>query len=263
MQLSSDFDAHLTALYAYIPSLYDYRFAGFETINGLERLLRKEEEQAQENSVTFREKFESQAERFGSLKTGWCFLNGERELAQVLALHARYADVVIMGQHDPNNAPPVGGCDTPAQVALMSGRPVLVVPHAGSFNVIGSHVVIAWNATREAVRAVTAALPLLIRAESVDIVVVGEGKRMTSSYGDGPGSDISLYLARHGVKSTVLRISRGGLYVSEALQSVMVDQGADLLCMGAYGHSRLRELVLGGVTHDIMRHMTLPTLIAC
>jgi nucleotide-binding universal stress UspA family protein len=228
----------------------------------LEALLQEEEQRAEECDIAFGKKFELQARQYRGLKTAWCYANGERELTHTLAMHARYADMLLLNQHDPDSESTHFDYDAPAQVALLSARPVMVIPEAGQFDVIGRRVVIAWNATREAVRAATAALPLLMRAESVDIVVVDEGKRMTTSYGDGPGSDIALYLTRHSVKSTVLRVPRGRS-VSEALQSIMADQGADLLCMGAYGHSRFRELVLGGVTRDIMRHMTLPTLIAC
>lgn len=262
LKLTATFDAHLTALHVFIPIYYAYAgYAGLETWNGVEALLREEEDSARQHDISFKAQFELQARQFEALKTEWRYETGE--LPGTLAQHARYADMLIMGQHNPDAALAFGACDTPAEIALTAGRPVLVVPYAGRFDVVGRRVVVAWNATREATRAATAALPLLMRAESVDVIVVGEDKQFGDSYGEGPGSDIGLYLARHGVKSSVVRIPRGERHVSEVLISVIADRGADLLCMGAYGHSRLRELILGGVTHDLMRHMTAPTLIAC
>lgn len=261
LKLAATFDAHLTALHTYTPSYSSYmNFADIPTWGGLEAALREEEEAARQHDDEFKARFESQVRQSGALKTEWCYARGE--LVRTAAMYARCADLMLMSQRDPDDAPAIGDRDTPAQVALLSGRPILVVPYVGSFDVIGKRIVIAWKGTREATRAVAAALPLLVRAESVDIVTIGEDERASESFGDGPGADVALYLARHCIKSSVSRIPQGDIRISETLLSTIADRGADLLCMGAYGHSRLRQLVMGGVTYDLMRHMTVPTLIA-
>jgi len=176
-------------------------------------------------------------------------------------VHARYADLAILGQLDPDG----GELDTlqpsPEQVAIASGRPIIVVPYAGSFPNVGQRVVIGWNASREAARAVSDAMPLLMTAEIVTVLTIDprEGPR---AHGELPGADISLHLARHGVKVEIERTVSADLPVGEVLLSRVADLGADLLVMGAYGHSRARELLLGGATRSLLRSMTLPVLMS-
>jgi nucleotide-binding universal stress UspA family protein len=177
------------------------------------------------------------------------------------AVHARYADLAILGQLDPDSGEPDMIRPRPEQVALASGRPILVVPYAGNFPDLGRRVVIGWNASREAARAVNDAMPLLTAAEIVSILTIDprEGPR---AHGELPGADISLHLARHGVKAEIERTVSADLPVGEALLSRAADLGADLLVMGAYGHSRARELLLGGATRSLLRSMTLPVLMS-
>jgi nucleotide-binding universal stress UspA family protein len=177
------------------------------------------------------------------------------------AVHARYADLAILGQLDPDSGEPDMIRRRPEQVTLASGRPILVVPYAGNFPNLGRRVVIGWNASREAARAVNDAMPLLTAAEIVSILTIDprEGPR---AHGELPGADISLHLARHGVKAEIERTVSADLPVGEALLSRAADLGADLLVMGAYGHSRARELLLGGATRSLLRSMTLPVLMS-
>ena len=177
------------------------------------------------------------------------------------AVHTRYADLAIVGQLDPDG----GEADTlqlrPERVAIASGRPILLVPYAGNFPNLGRRVVIGWNASREAARAVNDAMPLLTAAEIVTVLTIDprEGPR---AHGELPGADISLHLARHGVKAEIERTVSADLPVGEVLLSRAADLGADLLVMGAYGHSRARELLLGGATRSLLRSMTLPVLMS-
>ena len=177
------------------------------------------------------------------------------------AVHARYADLAILGQLDPDSGEPDMIRPRPEQVTLASGRPILVVPYAGNFPNLGRRVVIGWNASREAARAVNDAMPLLTTAEIVSILTIDprEGPR---AHGELPGADISLHLARHGVKAEIERTVSADLPVGEVLLSRAADLGADLLVMGAYGHSRARELLLGGATRSLLRSMTLPVLMS-
>ena len=181
-------------------------------------------------------------------------------LANVLSMHARYADLVVLGQVNPDE-PPYAGHHLPEEVVLASGRPMLVVPYIGAPAMIGRRVMVAWDASREAARAVSDALPILERAESVLVVSVNP-ESTPLGHGEVPGADIGAHLVRHGVKVEVERVAAGELSVGEALLSHIADRGADLLVMGAYAHSRVRELVLGGATRTILKSMTVPVLMA-
>lgn len=177
-----------------------------------------------------------------------------------LAMHARYADLVVLSQSDP--AAPVSGVigDLPEYVMLNCARPVLVVPHAGEFTHPGRHPLIAWDASIEATRAVTNAIPLLQRADKVTLALVNPSGQF-DAHGDEPGADIALYLARHGVNIHVI-VHRTRVDAGNALLSLAADLQSDLLVMGGYGHTRFRELILGGVTKTLLDSMTLPVLMS-
>jgi nucleotide-binding universal stress UspA family protein len=140
-----------------------------------------------------------------------------------------------------------------------SGRPVLLMPPRHPMQWPLRHAVVAWRPTREATRALHDALPLLMRAESVDVVAIAP-EPGESRYGDVPGADIGEHLARHGLKVNVVGLQRGAMTVATALLRHAAETDAQLLVAGGYGHSRLREWVLGGTTDDLMRAMDLPVL---
>ena len=177
-------------------------------------------------------------------------------------LHARYADLLVIGQTSPDE--PVCGVagNFPELLVLAAGRPVLIVPYyTDVYPRLGQRILVAWNASREATRAVTDALPLLQRAQLVTIMAVN-AQPATSAHGDIPGADLALYLARHGVKAEVSPSYTDQIDVGDDLLARASDLDIDLIVMGAYGHSRLREIVLGGVTHKLLRHMTVPVLMS-
>lgn len=178
-------------------------------------------------------------------------------LAENVGLHARYADVTVIGQSEEDDGDPA----LPGALVLAVGRPVLVVPYAGSFSTIGQRVIVAWNGSREATRAVHDALPVLRGAKLVHVIAVNPTGGM-AGHGDVPGADICLHLSRHGVNAVCEHIKSDDLNVGEMLLSRAADEAADLIVMGAYGRSRLRELVLGGATRHILRHMTVPVLLS-
>ena len=182
------------------------------------------------------------------------------EVAEALATHARYADLAILGQVDRED-PATGPHYLPEQVILGCGRPALMIPYIGAPATLGERVVIAWDASREAARAVNDALPLLERAGTVSLVTVNPSSRPFGLGGE-PGTDIDLHLARHGITVEVRRIEAQGIDIANALLSELASQSADLLVMGAYGHSRLREFMLGGVTRTILADMTVPVLMS-
>ncbi len=179
---------------------------------------------------------------------------------ELVALHARYADLAVLGQADPQ-ADEAAGAAVVAAALFGAGRPVLVVPHAGSFPGIGRRVLVGWNASREATRAVHDALPLLLGAETVTIAAVNP-RRGLGAHGDEPGADIARHLARHGVRVQVEHSAAPEIGAGDILLNRAADLSADLLVVGAYGHSRLREMFLGGVTRTLLQQMTLPVLLA-
>lgn len=196
--------------------------------------------------------------RTGFDKAEW--RTSEANALDAVALHARYADLVVVGQKNPEWPSGVGK-DFERNLPLAAGRPVLVVPYAFERRPVGRRVLVAWNASREAARAVSDALPLLKRASHVHVIAF-RPEKSGAAHGEEPGADIALYLARHGVKVTVSRHDAPDVDVGNQLLSRAFDLSADLIVMGAWGHSRLRELVLGGVTRTLLDSMTVPVLMA-
>lgn len=182
---------------------------------------------------------------------------GDEESGYALASQAMYADLVVVGQSDPAD-PASAHAAIQDYVALHAPCPVLAVPYAGHFSASSERVLVAWNASPESARAVRQALPFLVRAKEVEIVAFLRDQGQRAPLG---GAEVALFLARHGIKVTLWE-ERAGDEVGDALLARTNDYHADLLVMGCYGHSRLREIVLGGVTRTILRGMTVPTLMA-
>jgi len=177
-----------------------------------------------------------------------------------MSLLARYSDLVVIGQTNLEEPSPSTLPDFPEFVVLNSGRPVLIVPYAGHAKTAGKRIAIAWDASVSATRAVVSAIPLLQRADNVDVLVFNpevEG----DVHGEQPGADIALYLARHGIKVNVTR-QKTRVDIGNALLSSIVDLASDMLVMGGYGHSRFREILLGGVTRTVLESMTVPVLMS-
>jgi nucleotide-binding universal stress UspA family protein len=181
------------------------------------------------------------------------YLSGDVEV------HARYADLAMVAR--PNQA---GQTASPPglleSLVLTSGRPVIVLPPNGTASRI-RRILLGWNGEREAVRAVADALPLLVRAEVVEVLVVDPDLHQ-ASHGQEPGADIARYLARHGVHVEVRRLSSGAEDVGHLLLSHAAAFGADLVVMGAYGHSHLNEWIFGGVTRTALREASIPVLMS-
>lgn len=173
-----------------------------------------------------------------------------------ISLRARYCDLVIVGQTDPKEASPAVMDDFPEYMILNSGRPVLAIPYTGEFKQLGKRPLVAWDASQAATRAVTDAIPLLRAAELVSVVIINPEDDV---HGEQPGADISAYLARHGIKLDV-SVHHTKLDIGSALLSIAADLSSDLIVMGGYGHSRFREMLMGGATRTVLKNMTIPTL---
>lgn len=179
------------------------------------------------------------------------------DLASAVMQYARAADLIVAAQADPTwDLAPV--LDFPERLALESGRPVLTVPYVDIFEEMPKTVVIAWNGKREAARAAFDSLPLLTAATDVYVLSAVEAASVQQSV--TPDLSLAAALSRHGVTATIKQSALGDIGVGDELLSRLSDLGADLLVMGAYGHSRFRELVFGGATRHVARHMTVPTL---
>lgn len=182
---------------------------------------------------------------------------GDGPVEEVVALNARYSDLIVVGQTDPDGDSPADATDVPGHVVIYAGRPVLVVPYAGQFEAVGERVLVAWNGSREAARAVNDALPMLQAAKSVTVLAVNP-EVGPDKLGELPGADISLHLARHGVKAEASQVFADDLDVGDMVLSRASDLGVDMIVMGGYGRSRLRELVMGGASRHLLSHMTVP-----
>lgn len=180
--------------------------------------------------------------------------------ADAVMSHGRCADLIICGQSD-SSREPAGLIKVGEEVMMAGGRPVLFIPAAGSFPVIGDQVMIAWNGSREAARAAFDSLPFLTRAKQVRILVVNPDS--TELHGTHfPGSELATALARHGIECEAAQSVSPEIGVGDEILSRLADRGSDLLVMGGFGHSRFRELVFGGATRSILAHMTVPVLMA-
>lgn len=182
------------------------------------------------------------------------------DAARVAALHARHADLTILGQPEKDEIAPTGATFA-VDVIMAAGRPGLVVPYIGPRAALGERVLVAWNASRESARALNDAMPILERAKSVTVLTVNPEADGMEERRD-PGADIALHLARHGVKVEAERAVAREVSVGDAILAEIGDNGQDLVVMGAYGHSRLREFVLGGVTRQMLQTMTVPVLMS-
>jgi len=174
---------------------------------------------------------------------------------------ALYADLLVLGQHEPGAAT---ARDVPADfvesVLLGSGKPALVVPYAGDVKTVGDNILVAWSPSRESARALGAALPLLQTAQQVHVVTWSNDTSAPQAASER--RQVEQYLAAHGVKATLHWYGDGPGNPGDRLLSLTADLGSDLLVMGCYGHSRARELVLGGATRTVLKSMTLPVLMA-
>jgi nucleotide-binding universal stress UspA family protein len=181
----------------------------------------------------------------------------EGDPSERVTLQGRYADLVILGQSDPD-APSFGSA-VPEAALLGSGRPVLVVPYIGADRPIGHHVLLAWNSSREAARAANDAVPLVAPGGKVTVLAINPARGIAGD-GDLPAADMAHHLARHGITAEAAHTVADDIAVGDLILSRAADMGADLIVMGGYGHSRAREFVLGGATRALLGHMTVPVL---
>jgi len=253
-ELAQRFDAHLTGIYVKTPIYLPAYVAAQVGPDVLDLQAKSSSEAAEKVGDQFGETMR----KSGLISE---YRVGEGPIDEVVALHSRYADLAVIGQTDPDGDAPADDLDMAGHVVLYSGRPVLVVPYAGSFSNIGKRILVAWNGSREAARAVNDAMPFLEGAKQVTVLSVNPSDTR-DPLGDLPGADISLHFARHGVNVEASQIVADDIQVGDMLLSRVSDGGYDMIIMGGYGRSRLRELVMGGASRHLLHHMTVPVFIA-
>lgn len=247
--LARQHDAHLTGLAVDRPP----EIPGFATIEIPPSAVEIIKAQRKESLERARRTFDETVNKAGLAdRSGWSVSKG-RQL-ESLVLRSRYADITVVSQNTPEDE---GGDALIDDFILASGRPALVIPYIGAPETFGRNILIAWNASREAARAVSDAMPLLETADKIEVFAVEP-----NGMGDLPGADIASHLSRHGLNVSTAKTAGLDIDVGDVLLNQVADGGADMVVMGAYGHSRMRELVLGGATRHILKHMTVPVLLS-
>jgi nucleotide-binding universal stress UspA family protein len=255
-QLAAHQDAHIIGLFV-TPMMPVYPVPGAYGLSGLidthEAYFKEKAEQAKAH-------FEDVAGKNG-LRNEWRHVKSRSSIiAPAVIEHGREADIVVVSQVNPDD-PDGAESDFCDHVVMETGRPTLIVPYSGKIEPIGGTVVIGWNGTREAARAAFDALPLLQTASQVLLVWV-DPEDDGETAGQLPGSEMAATLSRHGINVIAEALPTGHLAAADALLNRVADSNANLLVAGAYGHSRMREFVFGGVTNSLLKHMTVPVLMS-
>jgi len=252
ISIAATFGAHIIGIsFVYEPVIPDGTLGGVPV--DLIELQRAENSKAANEAIS---RFDAAAKKVG--------ISGETRIldatfggaATRLAQIARRFDLAVVGQ-----AQREGGASDELIIegALFeSGRPLVVVPYIQKRGLTLERVLACWDGSRTAARAIGDARPFLERAKAVDIVIVAEERKSEEM----TGANMSAHLARHGVPASIKRMAKGDIGIEDVLLSYAADSGADLMVMGGYGHSRLREFILGGVTRGILDSMTVPVLMS-
>ena len=241
--------AHITGIYTYqlmvVPSFSEFGAPAY-VYTELEAANKDLAEQAE---TVFNESMAA-----WQSKKEWQAYQGEQ--ARNIARAAANYDLVVMGQYNPDDELDRSE-GLVAQVAISAGRPVLVTPHSAEVNHVGKRILVAWNGEKEAARAVHDAMPLLHSADAVEIVHITR-----SDEDEIPCADIAVHLTRHGIPVEAGNARTKSRLTGEAILYLAQSFGADLIVMGAYGHTRLRELIIGGATRHVLENTTVPVLMS-
>jgi len=250
VKLAEDHGAHLVGLHVTqppdVPAYVEAQLTS-EMLQAQESYARQDRDNAQ---AAF-----DKAVKGASVGTEWRAVHGDA--IEALKLHGRHADLAVIGQTNPETTAAIN-LGIAGRVALSLGRPVLTVPHRGTFEAVGQNVLVAWDGSRAAARALGDAIPLLQMARAVNVLSLSSTEDRSSMV----GADIATHLARHNIMVEVRHVRADDTKVGEKLLSSAEEFGSDMLVMGAYGHARWRELVFGGVTEYMLGHMALPVLMS-
>jgi nucleotide-binding universal stress UspA family protein len=253
ISLATAFDAHLTG----IAFLYDpiVPISGAGYIPG--DVIESQERESKVSAKQAVDRFSVATDRAGISADSLTVSASLSGVGDMFSRIARRFDVSVVGQAEPEKSAIE---EVIAEAALFeSGRPVIVVPYIQKEPFKLDQVMVCWDGSRAAARAIADAVPLLTHSKLVEIVIVANER---GKEGEIAGADLGEHLARHDLNVEVKRTVLGDVDVADVLLSHAADSGADFMIMGGYGHSRLREFVLGGVTRSIFRTMTIPVLMS-
>lgn len=244
IRLAAQSDAHLTGILL-VPPLNVPVYAAVPLPDDI---ISNYYDDADAEAEELRAAFESGCSGEGVTSFEW--RGATRTVLQSLVDLAPVTDLYVLSQHGSGDYAWLIG-----EASLSLGVPILAIPESGTFDSFGKCVLLAWTPKRECARAVRDSMPLL---QGADRVVVFRG----NAADDGLDVEIGAYLARHGVNAEVKHVVSGDVSVGDAVLNTVTDEGCDLIVMGAYGHSRVREVAFGGVTRNVLQHMTVPTLLS-
>lgn len=234
-------------------SIAELGLGSSEAINQTNQRIRQSMEAAEERLRSVLEELE----REHGLEVEWRCLDGVGSI--VVPQHARFADLCVLSQDAPITAT---GYTFSEQLLFVTGRPVVFIPTHGSFDTLGRHIVVAWNSSRPSARAVNDALPLIEHAERVTVLAVNPAD-FVDRYGALPPEHMVEHLKRHGASVKGLWLNDiPAESIADTLRAEADRVGADLIVAGAFGHPKLWEKLMGGVTRDLLARMNRPLLMS-
>jgi nucleotide-binding universal stress UspA family protein len=244
------FDSHVSGLYVpgYVPFNYYGNSLTAEVYDAFE-LIRKR------RSDSARKLFENECE-IASWRTKSMLKIAEGDVVKNLVEYSAYNDLLVLGQVDLSK-PENRGRNILREIPVESSSPTLLIPYIGTQETIGKNVLIAWDGSREAARAIHISLPFLKRADVVNIISIGIARKDNLFE-----NDIGDHLSHHGVVAKHHYVNSTSSSDAESLLSWVSDFNADLLVMGIYGHTRLREYIIGGMSRTILESATVPVLLS-
>jgi nucleotide-binding universal stress UspA family protein len=250
LNLAARHDAHIKALFTIAQVTVPTSFMGYVPPEFIEQSKIAEKKEAEDAKAKL-EKLSAAAGRQIEV------IIEEGYAPDLISAYAVAVDLIIIGQGDPEADNKAQSQYIADELVVSSPRPVLVIPFVGNYENFGKHIIVAWNNSRESSRALHEALPFLTEAEKVTLLSVN-----ANDVDSFETEHVLAHLKRHGINANFKAGIWPDLKVGDALLDALVDHGADMLVMGAYGHSRIREMILGGATENILAHMTAPVLFA-
>ncbi|MCK9918769.1 universal stress protein [Microbacteriaceae bacterium K1510] len=253
VSLAETFEAHLLGVaFAYEPVIPGSVMGGIPP-----EFIEAQRTESDKKARAAIERFNAAAKRSSLSSESRVVTASISSAAEQLGRITRRFDLAVVGQPDRETGMPEEVVDE--GVLFESGRPVVFVPYIFKGPAKLDRVMVCWDGSRAATRAIADALPLMQKAKQVEVVIVATGRPKSDEV---PGADLGQHLARHGLKVEVKRITSPDIDVPSTILSYAADSSADLIVMGGYGHSRLREFVLGGVTRGLLESMTVPVLMS-
>ncbi|KAE8759184.1 universal stress protein [Paraburkholderia madseniana] len=251
LELAGRHDAHLIGLYVVCQDLTQPMF-----LHGERAWVAAHEAQRHANLESAQARFMAAGERAGR-SVEWRAPGGPA--VETAVLHTRHADLLILGQYDPDDPSSYIAHHFVEDVLMSSGRPAIVLPYAGTVRSFAENVLIAWDGGRESARAMADALPVIKRAKFVTVMTVQRHQGNEAP----AGIDVAGWLERHGIQAGFSAVPKVvGVPTGAMLLNMVADRHIDLLVMGAYGHARAQELLVGGVTRTLLESMTVPVLMS-